>query len=350
MRNAPIVREKQITQWPKYDQLEGGLRNYWYPVMLARNLRGKLPMQLFGENILFVRDGGNVFALSDRCPHRGTPLRFAQRDFPNTLSCIYHGWCFDLKTGMLVAALTDGPDCPIVGKVSVQTYPVEEQFGLIWVYMGKGKPPPLKDDIPEEFYTEDSVRCVRITEQEGNWRFGVENHFDDAHASYLHRPTLYSLLSKVPSYKRGIRVVQNGKWLEREQQSLHFQADYPGLGRWPKVPFWKKPYFLKVRVRMPGIGMVERKAYNAYKFHVPITSERYLFVQVMIKRAAGLRGWLFRIQYWAFRRWLYHVLFNNDDVRMTKYSHSGPEYLFGPDVSVTAWRKMCMESARVEQI
>ena len=101
---------------------------------------------------------------------------------------------------------------------------------------------------------------------------------------------------------------------------------------------------------MPGIGMVRRNAYTNYKFQVPPTPEKFLFVQVILKKASGIRGWPFQLEYWLIHRWLYHVMFNNEDVRMTKYSHSGREHLFGPDVSLTTWRKMCLEEARVEQV
>src|SRR5262245_9312355 len=179
MGKIEVVRERQVTRWTKYDALEDGLRNYWYPIMLSRHLRKKpVAAQVFGEEIVLVRDRGRAYALIDRCPHRGTPLRFGKRDFPGTLTCIYHGWCFELATGKLVAALTDGPDCPIVGKASVQTYPVEDQLGLIWIYMGAGKPPPLREDVPEELFDPKMIRCIRISEQAGNWRFAVENHFD----------------------------------------------------------------------------------------------------------------------------------------------------------------------------
>ena len=86
-----------------------------------------------------------------------------------------------------------------------------------------------------------------------------------------------------------------------------------------------------------------------YKFHVPLSTERFLFVQVIVKRAGGIRAWLFRLEYWLMHRWVYHVMFNNDDVKMTKYSYSGPEHLFGPDVSLTTWRKMCLTEARTIQ-
>jgi phenylpropionate dioxygenase-like ring-hydroxylating dioxygenase large terminal subunit len=348
---VPIPREKQVTQWPKYDELEGGLIDYWYPVMTSGRLQKKIvPMQLFGKNVIFVRDHARIFALADRCPHRGTPLRFGKRDFPGTLTCVYHGWCFDLESGKLAAALTEGPDSPMVGKASVQTYPVREHFGLIWIYMGSGTPPPLGDDMPAEFSDSDMVHCIRITEQEGNWRFAVENHFDEAHANYLHRPALFSFFACLPAYKQGLRITRNGPWLQREQDAVQYAAHYPGLGRWPKSRFWKLKYAILITVRMPGIGRVSRRAFTAYKFHVPVNNERFLFVQVLVKKATGFGALLFRAHYWLSRRWLYHVLFNNDDVLMTRHSHSGAEQLFGPDVSITAWRKMCIEEARVSSI
>ncbi len=346
MTSVSAVREKQVTQWPEYDKLEGGLPNYWYPVMQGKKLHKKTPMQILGEKILFVRDSGEVFAIADRCLHRGTPLRFGKSDFSGTLSCIYHGWCYDLRSGNLVAALTDGPDSPMVGKVSIKTYPVEELFGLIWIYMGKGKPPPIEEDVPKEFLDPRNVGCIRISEQEGNWRFAVENTFDDAHAYYLHRSSLYGTFSKTPAYKKGLRIVRNGKWLVREQDSVHFTGNYRGLGRWPKIPFWQHAYPIEVLLRLPGIGMIKRKAYTNYKFHVPLTAERFLFVQVMIKRARRVRAWLFQIEYWLIHRWFYHIMFNNEDVMMTKYSHTGPEHLFRPDLALTTWRKLCMEEAR----
>ncbi len=51
--------------------------------------------------------------------------------FPGTVSCRYHGWTYDLASGRLVAALTDGLDLPLVGKVCLKSYPVEERRGII---------------------------------------------------------------------------------------------------------------------------------------------------------------------------------------------------------------------------
>ncbi|HZR99687.1 MAG TPA: Rieske 2Fe-2S domain-containing protein, partial [Chloroflexota bacterium] len=137
--------------WPRYDAAALGFRNYWYPVLLSRQVRRKpRAITLCGEKIVLVRDQGRVYALHDRCPHRGVPLSCGRREFPGLLTCAYHGWTYDLATGRLEVVLTDGPDSPICGKANVRTYPVEERAGVVWVYVGKQPPPPVEEDIPAE--------------------------------------------------------------------------------------------------------------------------------------------------------------------------------------------------------
>src|SRR6185437_613707 len=102
--------------WPRYVAADKGFRNYWYPVLESSKLGNKpRAVKLLGEKIVLVRDRGKLRALHDRCPHRGVPLSAGRRDFPGMISCVYHGWTYDLETGQLVAALTDGPDSPICG-------------------------------------------------------------------------------------------------------------------------------------------------------------------------------------------------------------------------------------------
>ncbi|MBI3077144.1 MAG: Rieske 2Fe-2S domain-containing protein [Deltaproteobacteria bacterium] len=340
-----------VSSWPHYEALEMGLKNYWYPILCSRSLRrNPVSLRLFGERVVLIRDQGRAYALADRCAHRGTPLSLGRRDFPGTISCSYHGWCYSLATGQVVAALTDGPDSPMVGKVSIRAYPVEERIGFVWIYMGEGEPPPVEEDIPEELLDPRMVICARITDQEGNWRYAVENHFDDAHANSLHRSALYSVFWRQPAWRTGIRVVRNGKWLEREFEGQYFEGEYPGLGRWPRHSTPKRRAPVTVSVQLPGTGRVAYRQFTAYKFFTPIDKGHFRFTQLVTKRATGLGPVIFRLQYWLYRRWLYHVLFNNQDMLMTKVSHTqGPERLFRPDVSITAWRKAC-EEARREQM
>ena len=80
----PLPTEKQTTAWAKYDAMESGLRNYWYPVLLTKSVGSKpISIKLFDEQIMFIRDpaSGKVFAVRDRCLHRGTLSRLGCRTF-----------------------------------------------------------------------------------------------------------------------------------------------------------------------------------------------------------------------------------------------------------------------------
>ena len=156
----PASRASLYGSWPRYEVAKKGFRNYWYPVIESRLLR-KAPkaVQVAGERIMLMRDGGKVRGLNDRCPHRGVPLSAGCTEFPGTVSCIYHGWTYKLEIGELVAALTDGPDSRICRNVGarVTTYPVEDRAGVICVYIGDLPPPPIEENVPAEFFTPEAV-------------------------------------------------------------------------------------------------------------------------------------------------------------------------------------------------
>ena len=65
--------------WAKWLDAELGFRNHWYPVEASRNIadNSHKAIKLLGEDILFVRRRGKLFAIEDRCSHRGT--RFSVR-------------------------------------------------------------------------------------------------------------------------------------------------------------------------------------------------------------------------------------------------------------------------------
>jgi phenylpropionate dioxygenase-like ring-hydroxylating dioxygenase large terminal subunit len=77
---------------------------------------------------MLVRDRGHVYALHDRCPHRGVPLSAGKAMFSGTITCPYHGWTYRLDSGDICAVLTDGPRSPLLGKVTIRTYPTAERL------------------------------------------------------------------------------------------------------------------------------------------------------------------------------------------------------------------------------
>jgi hypothetical protein len=71
----PPLPEEARQHLERWHMPEQGFRNYWYPVMLSRQLKKRpVKRRLLGEDIAFWRDGGKVNAIADRCPHRGASI------------------------------------------------------------------------------------------------------------------------------------------------------------------------------------------------------------------------------------------------------------------------------------
>ncbi len=351
---ARSLGRRDWATWPKYEAAVLGFRDYWYPVTWSRKI-GKTPIQLtvLGETMMLIREQGVIRALHDRCPHRGVPLshKMSSQEFPGTWTCCYHGWTFDLKTGVLVAAITDGPESPICGKVAVRTYPVEERLGLVWVWMGRGAPGPLADDVPEELMHPGAVVLGRITHRPGNWRFGAENGFDDGHAKFLHRNALWTKRVRMPVWSK-IRVIVQDGWLSRMKDEQYYESEFPGLGTWPPRKWYRnrKGNKAKVALRMPGMLRVKYETWTHFEWWVPIGVDDHVYVQMATMNRGRLENLRFRLYYWLWVRWVFHGMFNDEDRLMVEVMDAPPERLYRPDIALTEWRKLVEESTRGEPV
>jgi NAD(P)H-dependent nitrite reductase small subunit len=66
---------------------------------------------------------GALYALDNTCPHQGGPLGEGYLEDTGVVSCPWHGWTFDLRTGI----------SPIDAEVKVRSYPVRVEAGEIIV-------------------------------------------------------------------------------------------------------------------------------------------------------------------------------------------------------------------------
>jgi nitrite reductase/ring-hydroxylating ferredoxin subunit len=369
----PSAARRDWRTWPVYQASELGLRNFWYPVTWSSEVRAQpIGVRLLGERVVLCRDRGRVYALHDRCPHRGVPLSLGRLRFPGTLTCPYHGWTYRLDSGLMCAALTDGPDSPITGKVRVRTYPVAERLGLVWVFVGDAdaEVPPVEQDIPDELLTHRIVIGGRIQPgRRGNWRYAAENGFDEGHAKFLHRDALWARFRRLPAWSE-TRIVrtQDGRWLSRQWATVHWEDDFPGLGRWPppRSRWWRAPPAVRpntpptidpriatlnlpgmVSVRLPYILRVAYAHYIHYEWAVPedATHHRYVQLLVSFKPERSRRFW-FGVQYLAYIRWVFHGQFTGQDAWMVDVMDIPPERLYRPDVSVIEWRRLVEEQHR----
>lgn len=356
--------------WPEYDAASLGLRGYWYPVLWANTLtRRPQRVTVCGDDIVVLRDHDGPKALHDRCAHRGVALSLGVQEWPGTISCAYHGWTYDLDTGRLCAVITDGPDSPICGKAAVMPYSCAERHGLIWIYIPitDEAAPPLERDLPEEWMIGEAFTIGgRIDIRRGNWRFAAENGFDEGHAKYLHRVSLWRLFKAMPTWNK-THIEECGRWIFRVQDEVHWDAEFPGLGRWTNKRWWKinppenKDFKLGntgaakkadpvisglgypgfASIGLPGVLRIAYPQFIHYEFYVPIDAESHRYVGLMIQYKTGMRGWWYRLRYLAGIRWLFHGNFSNLDAWMVESTNAPPERLYRPDISLIAWRRLC---------
>lgn len=365
-RRGRLPGRQDWSSWPHYQDAAAGFRGYWYPVAFSSHITNK-PKQIkvLGETIMVMRDNGRVYALKDRCPHRGVPLSYGNQQFPGTVSCVYHGWTFDLESGDLKAAITDGPNSPICGKVTQPTFAVEERLGMVWVFVGDGEEaPPIDEQLPEELVANKAILGARIQPREGNWRFACENGYDEGHAKYLHRTALWRLFKPMPVWN-DTRIVERGRWIYRVQDAQYWEGDFPGLGKWSSQAWWKKkppkqvsnigntsshrdihpviksqefPGFASVS--MPGVLRIVYPTFIHYEFYVPVDADRHLYVGVMANFESGIKALPFYAKYLGAVRWLFHGQFSGQDKWMVEVTDAPPERLYRPDDSLLQWRKL----------
>jgi len=362
---------------PRYDEIapEMGFREYWYPACLAKEISEKpLPMTLMGEPIMFLRRNGKLYALADECPHRGTRLSLGNCQFPgtNTITCVYHGWTFDVTNGKCVAALTDGPNSAVVNKVSARTYPTTECQGIVWIWMGHQKPVAPEEDIPPLFRQATIVKVVRRLAY-GNWRWHVENP-GMGHALMLHRSSLFMRVRTYPGFAKNIQPKLSddgidGTWLCEYCDDVGMAAEFPGLGVWPQPTLGRglvhedmSPLHgvaAKVSLRLPGITRVTHFPINGamyYEWFVQTDADHYIYFQVCCgysKTLAERASFLARYHLWGHFSGM--IRFNQQDLSMVANSQdfvnrhgswNGPTKLYAPDCFQLAWRDYAARYAR----
>ncbi len=142
------------------------------------------PVRVLGEDLVLYRDlAGTLGLVGIKCPHRSSSLEFG-RVRERGIACAYHGWTFD-ETGKCLAMPGEPGDSNFKDKVRHTAYPVREQGGLIWAYLGAAEPPalPQLDVIARD----DGVRVVEnFCLWPANWLQIVENSVDQVHTGILH--------------------------------------------------------------------------------------------------------------------------------------------------------------------
>ena len=175
------------------------LRRYWQPFALAEEATSKPKhVKILSENLILFRDGdGEAGLLYPRCMHRGTNLIYGKVE-QQGIRCCYHGWLFGVQ-GHCLEIPTEKNE-KLRSNIRQPWYPVREEFGLLFTYMGPPDREPLFPtfSIAENLGPSETVTAFRsdsgpngphpkiAASSDYNWWQMYDNWMDPFHVCVLH--------------------------------------------------------------------------------------------------------------------------------------------------------------------
>jgi nitrite reductase/ring-hydroxylating ferredoxin subunit len=99
--------------------------------------KGRVIVRDGARQIALLKTKDRIFAVDNRCPHEGYPLKEGTVD-PNNcvLTCNWHNWKFDLTTGK-----------NIVGEDDVTVYETKQEGGKVWIKIPEIDKEKLREQI-----------------------------------------------------------------------------------------------------------------------------------------------------------------------------------------------------------
>ncbi len=167
----------------------GDLKNYWYAAAQSKDVNAKQPLSvvIMETRIVLWRNAqGQAVALRDRCLHRNTFL--SPGDITDQgIKCPYHGWTFD-EQGVCVNVPSEGENGKAYPNRKVESFPAQEAYGLIWVWMGGGEPDSARQPFPMPHYNEPGWNTYYMkTHFDNGVTSLVENFMDVPHTVFVHK-------------------------------------------------------------------------------------------------------------------------------------------------------------------
>jgi nitrite reductase/ring-hydroxylating ferredoxin subunit len=351
---------------------------------------------MLGDDLVFFRGkDGQVRALADACPHRGASLSLGDCYWKGYISCPYHGATFDTN-GTCVEFVTEGPESRMVGGPQARSYPTITLKGLVFVWMGDGKPVPPEEDIPPEYFDEEAVLQISWAYWQMNWEVALENVYDSHNCWWVHRNSLNMLgnpLGGRPRTPIGYRVRQIDNkvvcaiagedqgtefYYADEKGDLPYQMYYPRVeGYWPLTKWrllWsrftyhgeRRPGRSMERItgrRRPTTGFVNpegwggrgftlrlpgmRRAGTGTRWCVPVDENLTRLCFSSPYWPTSLRHKLWMTVRWPYDNWKNQHNFQNQDREVAESVRLDvPEYLSSTDGLVAAFRKLVVEHGR----
>lgn len=162
--------------------------NFWYPASESEALLKHEPLKvrILGQDLVLWRDDdGQAHCVSNTCTHRGGSLGDG-KVVGDCIQCPYHGWVFS-GSGACERIPSLGPVSKIPPRSKIDAYPVDERYGLTFVFLGdlpEGERPTIMENTE---WGKEGWRAVRAHYRwKANYVRLVENQCDPSHVEYVH--------------------------------------------------------------------------------------------------------------------------------------------------------------------
>lgn len=194
--------------------LEPQLKDFWYPVDFSSRVDDAtlVPLELFNVPwVLWRNKDGEVCCVKDSCAHRACPLSLGTVSDSGCIQCPYHGWEYD-RDGQC----TKMPSTPHAKGVELDSLPVKEADGFVWVYPGdpsRAGDAPLPSLLPEgENFEQHASIQLDVPVEHG---LLMENLLDLSHAPFTHTSTFakgWPVPDSVKFHMEAGMGIVNGTW------------------------------------------------------------------------------------------------------------------------------------------
>lgn len=229
--------------------------NNWYVAAVSDELKDEpMGVRMLGVDLVLFRGKSDQIAcLSSVCCHRGGSLSRGVIS-GGCVKCPYHGWEYN-RAGHVTKIPALGDEAKIPKRARVDSYPVQEKYGHVWVFLGdlpEAERPALPDILPE-YEDREGWRMMRYRKDwPANWMRLSENFADTYHIPFVHKFGKHLGDSieffEVEEKPWGAKVVQNIGARPKEAQENPAMIE--------ALPDKRKPTELSVEVSL--IGMMQR--------------------------------------------------------------------------------------------
>ncbi|HHQ13410.1 MAG TPA: hypothetical protein ENK16_00125 [Chromatiales bacterium] len=185
--------------------------NFWYPAEQSENVtEAPLKLQMLGLPFVLWRDDtGKVNCISNTCTHRGGSLGDG-KVVDGCVQCPYHGWLFN-GDGRCERIPSLGPLNKIPERSKIDAYPVEERYGLVFVFLGDLPESERPTIMEAKEYGKEGWRTLTMRYRwKANYVRLVENQSDPSHVEYVHSG--FGFAGKNKDYKVPKFEIEHSEW------------------------------------------------------------------------------------------------------------------------------------------